>query len=236
MNPHRRHRLAPHQDDATTTTLAAAAATSGSSGHYFLFDLLSGEAWITLCIAVSFIIPQVVLVVLLPLVRKHSLDYVITQLLRARVVLGLLAVFFFCTAPATVGPVVMLLSLLSLRLVTECVCRLQPLVLAALCDEQQQQHSEEWTASMMGAASLGSKPSQSIAPLLGYALLREISANAQQQQHHGASSAAMDPQRVLYLYGCLVGVATVPTALLSLAAWQQWPLPGVGRKKQEKTV
>lgn len=243
---HRHQQIHNHHHMDNDDLAALSAAPSSPPLTFFLFDSLSGETWITLSIAVSFIIPQIVLVFLLPMVRKHSLDFVLTQLLRARVVLGLVAVWCFCKVPMSAGPVAMILSLLSLRLVTECICRLQPLVLAALCDSSTTTSSTEssssssavsgaaaaaatTTASIMGAASLGSKPSQSIAPLLGYALLREIS-TSRGNSNGSTTSMPVDPQRILYLYGSLVGVATVPTALFSLAAWLAWPLPGVGRK------
>ncbi|CAK9108388.1 Transmembrane protein 180 (Major facilitator superfamily domain-containing 13A) [Durusdinium trenchii] len=187
--------------------------------HFSLFlDALAGRAFsaevLGAIISASFILPWVGTLVVTPLIHRRGLYAVVSGILVTRLL--------WCAGGAALGPQLATPALaaafvLSNRVLSEAVCRVCPLVISDLVDEDRFLHrrSASASATIVGGSTLLGKASQSLAPMLGFSLLRS-------QQGGGAPAAtgAADQAGLLSLLVllplCCVGAQLLLWRLYSL--------------------
>jgi Na+/melibiose symporter-like transporter len=156
---------------------------SFEKNHLCLFlHVMAGHelqpATLALLISLSFVLPHMGVICLSPALRHCGLYRVIQGLMLTKAGLTLL-VLGRCLAlgaferVAHPGSVAIVTYLCAARIFTECTCRLFPLLIAQLVDEDTARHSRQHSmgASIVGASALLSKPGESLAPILGWKLL-----------------------------------------------------------------
>ena len=129
----------------------------------------------------SFFLPHAFTLLITPHLPRIGKKRVISVLFATRFFVGISMLFLGrgIIAEGTVSlvtAIVFALLLLSNRVLTECVCRLEGLVAADLCDEDQVVNKRDYSmaSSVHGLLALASKPSQSIAPVITCYLLAYI--------------------------------------------------------------
>lgn len=145
-----------------------------------------------LVISSSFLLPWVVTVFLTPVIQRIGLYTVVLQIFIARVFLCI----FSLTIVSNISSRLVLFKndiflqqgsyisgfLLLNRVLSEAVCRLCPLIISNLIDENNYIHSRRASvsATIIGASTVLGKGAQSVAPMLGYWLFRrQIALNLQ---------------------------------------------------------
>lgn len=138
---------------------------SSSDGGLLLTQALQSSA-----ISLSFFLPHVGTVFFTPFIRSNGLYATIRSIFVFR--LALLAIATI-VGRATLGPFLVTLFMLTNRVASETVCRLSPLVIADVVDEDAFLHQRKTrlSASIVGSSAFPGKLAQSIAPILGYLLL-----------------------------------------------------------------
>ena len=124
----------------------------------------------------------------------------------------------------------MVAMLLMCRVCSECICRLQPLILADVVDEDTFLHRRpvSMAASVGGTLSVVSKPGQSLAPVLGCWYL-------------GLAGAANPDAQTSALSAGLFFLVQIGTSSCLLAVWRGYQLEGhrldiVRRRERGLTV
>ncbi len=120
-------------------------------------------------VSLSFVLPWVCTVFLTPMVKRMGVYRVIGRIFVLRIVIVICGVLFTLLTYRTSW-----LYLMVNRIVSECVCRLMPLVKSDLVDEDVYLHRRRhaMSASVIGSSEFISKSGQSLAPMLGYFILR----------------------------------------------------------------
>jgi Na+/melibiose symporter-like transporter len=135
----------------------------------------------SLVVSASFILPWVGTIYLTAFVRAAGISAAVSFVLTARAALLGMALPVLLLAGGGGGggsfsgwPCALLL--LTNRVVSEAMCRLLPLVQTDLVDEDMYLHKREtsMSASIIGTIGFFGKPSQSLAPMAGFALLAGI--------------------------------------------------------------
>ena len=110
-------------------------------------------------------------------------------------------------------------------------CRLSPLVTSDLIDEDIHMHkrSRSMSATIVGSVALLAKPSQSIAPALGYSLLSA--------ENKGARGEDMDiPEFMSTLCGMCLIVVPVVSVIMQLFIWEHYTLRGKRLSQVKRSV
>eukprot|EP00937_MAST-01D_sp_MAST-1D-sp2_P003846 g3846.t1 len=125
----------------------------------------------SLTLSASFILPWVSTIWLTSFVRQRGLHAAIAAVLHARaaVLVSVLLLLSVTHLTGWAGALALLLN----RVVSEALCRLLPLVQSDLVDEDMYIHSRKssMSASVIGAIGFFGKPSQSLAPMAGFAIM-----------------------------------------------------------------
>jgi len=123
-----------------------------------------------LVITMSFALPHLVAIGATGLVQKWGLHPAVKFVLKIRFVVAMLALVLLTTCFSWWLACVFILGN---RVVSECICRLFPLVLSDLADEDMylQQRGKSMSGSIVGSVNLFSKPGQSLAPMMGFYLV-----------------------------------------------------------------
>ena len=125
----------------------------------------------SITLSASFILPWVSTLWLTRFVRSRGLHAAVAAVLNTRVCLLIACVLALSVWHVTgwFGALALLLN----RVTSEAICRLLPLVQTDLVDEDMYIHGRKtsMSASIMGAIGFFGKPSQSLAPMMGFALL-----------------------------------------------------------------
>jgi hypothetical protein len=164
--------FAPFLDVLAPPTAGTAPGASGAQLSVLGFALprVSAAELRGVVIGLSFLLPHAITVMTAPLVSSRGLFSVVRGIfvLRLALILAALAVGL-----AALGPHLVLLFMLANRVASEAVCRLTPLVVADIADEDAFLHLRpvSVSASLVGTAAFPGKLGQSFAPILGYALM-----------------------------------------------------------------
>ena len=198
--------FAPFLDVLAPPTSGVASAASGAQVSVLGVALprVSAAELRGVVIGLSFLLPHAITVLTAPLISSRGLFSVVRSifLLRLALILAALAVGY-----ASLGPHLVLLFMLANRVASEAVCRLTPLVVADIADEDAFLHLRpvSVSASLVGTAAFPGKLSQSFAPILGYALMP-----------HSARGGA--GARATTVWALLVGVP-LATVVAQLGLW-----------------
>lgn len=106
------------------------------------------------------------------------------------------------------------------RVLTECVCRFFPLVVAQLVDEDSALNNrpKSMAASIVGLSAMFAKPAESVAPIVGWHLLKSSAPTTPQ-----ITKGANDQQTFLVL----LMVLPLISGTLQMASWSNYTLRGV---------
>jgi Na+/melibiose symporter-like transporter len=143
----------------------------------FLVGLSDGAispAWQSVIVSASFALPWVCTVLLTPCVQRHGVAAVVRCVFLVRLVVCVASASFsngealFCST-----------FLLVNRVLSECVCRLCPLLISDLIDEDRflRQREQSLSATVVGASTFFGKFAQSLAPMMGFTVLRHTFAD-----------------------------------------------------------
>jgi Na+/melibiose symporter-like transporter len=177
-------------------------------------------------ILVSFVLPHLLVVVVTPLVQRHGCYRVILWVVSLKLFTHV-SVIIASQVYAIDGTSAMHASsgfvassfLVIARVLTEMTCRLSPLVMSNIVDEDTHTHarSRPMSALVMGVQSFLVKPGQSLAPMLGWWLyaLGDGDGRGGQVTQSGANS--------LYVY---VIFAPCICCLVQLFLWLKFDLHG----------
>jgi Na+/melibiose symporter-like transporter len=177
-------------------------------------------------IVVSFVLPHLLVVAVTPLVQRHGCYRVILWVVSLKLFTHLLViaasqVFVIdgaSPAHASSGFVASAFLVVA-RVLTEMTCRLSPLVMSNIVDEDTHTHarSRPMSALVMGVQSFLVKPGQSLAPMLGWWLFALGDGEGRGGQ---VSQSGANP---LYVY---VIFAPCICCLLQLFLWLKFDLHG----------
>jgi Na+/melibiose symporter-like transporter len=122
-------------------------------------------------VSLSFVLPWGCTVFLTPLVKRIGLHHALKKLFLFRIIFSIFGVMVGLSLRRTHW-----IFLLVNRVSSECVCRLIPLIIAQLSDEdiylhQRERSSGSLRASIFGAANVVGKIGQSAGPMFGYFIL-----------------------------------------------------------------
>jgi len=167
----------------------------------------------SLIISTSFVLPWIVTILLAPAVTRYGVRNVVIASFCLKVVLGIVALAVGLKNPLFIGAFAVMT-----RVFTECVCRLGPLVLSDLVDEDKVLHSRAKTmsATVIGANSFFTKPGESLAPMLGWAIVNSGGSGSNTELGKGVEKT---------LFYCLVGGPLV-VATIQLIFWNMYSLHG----------
>ena len=166
-------------------------------------------------VSLSFVLPWVCTVFLTPIVKKVGAYNVIQGIFKVRICIVFVGLFYALSTSKTSW-----LYLMVNRIASECVCRLMPLIKSNLVDEDAYLNSREraMSASVIGSSEFISKAGQSLAPMLGYFILRR-SANLVAPGDGNAEYQTFWPS---------VSIALLPlfVVLIQLFVWGKFQLRG----------
>jgi len=195
--------------------------------HFSIFlDGLVGEilpaSILGAIVSASFLLPWIGMILLTPLIQEHGLYFVVRGILLARLV--------WCVLSAAIGsssasPFFATWFLLTNRVMSEAVCRVCPLIITDLVDEDKFLHNRKTSvsATIVGASTFMGKLSQSFAPMLGFYVLQ---ADDTKTKPSGFVDLSQRPQ--LYLLLILVPLICVS---LQNCVWAMYSLHGSYLKK-----
>ena len=174
-------------------------------------------------ISLSFVMPWVGTVFLTPLIERVGLFETVHAVFYIRAATAAVALAAYGVFPSAMA---FALCLLANRVATECSCRLFPLVTADLVDEDRYLHArkQSMSGSIVGTAALVAKTGQSLAPMLGYALLTSSYASdgADDTQAGGTDDGSESPWSL-----CTVALAVpLVCTLVQSAVWKRVTLRG----------
>lgn len=120
-------------------------------------------------VSASFVLPWVSTIFVTPVVERFGVYNTVKRILQVRAVISVIGV-----GGALVFHQTSWLYLLINRVSSECVCRLIPLIISNLTDEDVHlnKRTSSLSASVIGTSGLIGKIGQSIAPVLGYVLFK----------------------------------------------------------------
>eukprot|EP00750_Incisomonas_marina_P008777 INCI15694.1.p1 GENE.INCI15694.1~~INCI15694.1.p1 ORF type:complete len:545 (+),score=59.62 INCI15694.1:225-1859(+) len=143
--------------------------------HIFLRSFAAGSVSTSVqgvILSASFIVPWLGMVLITPIIQKYGVYACVKQIFRMRLLIALVSVGLVHHSPL-VGCMCLLIN----RVTSESICRLCPLVISHLIDEDKYLHhklrdrASVRSASIVGASQVLGKFSQSLAPMLGYAFV-----------------------------------------------------------------
>jgi Na+/melibiose symporter-like transporter len=174
-------------------------------------------------IVVSFVLPHLLVVAVTPLVQRHGCYRVILWVVTLKLITHVFVIIASQlyasdgslpthTSAGFVASAFLVLA----RVLTEMTCRLSPLVMSNIVDEDTKTHarSRPMSALVIGVQSFLVKPGQSVAPMLGWWLF------AMGEGQPQAERQGMNP---LYVY---VIFAPCACCLLQLFLWLKFDLHG----------
>ena len=199
--------------------------------NLFLDQLLGSEHAVPrgMFIVLSFVLPHLLVVAVTPLVQRLGCYRVITWVVAVKlathvlVVLASLAFAHNGALPAHASTAFVAAAFLVFaRVLTEMTCRLSPLVMSNIVDEDTLTHSRArpMSALVMGVQSFLVKPGQSLAPMLGWWLFALGQGQGGEQAQGQDGRAAANP---LYAY---VTLAPCLCCVLQLLLWMKFDLHG----------
>jgi len=151
--------------------------------HFSIFlDGLAGDVYspgfLGFVVTASFLLPWIGTVFMTPAVQKYGVHSVVSGILLSRI--------SWCAFALTLGPATPGFSvwfILSNRVMSEALCRICPLVVSDLVDEDRflHQRDKSMSATIVGASALLGKGSQSLAPMFGFYFLSNSSFEKAQQ-------------------------------------------------------
>jgi Na+/melibiose symporter-like transporter len=194
----------------------------------------------------GFCLPHLATVLLTPLMRVTGRRTIVSSLFAVRFGVSLVALLVSVTLPSG-GFTLFLILFLSGRVLTECVCRLQPLIAADAIDEDfiANERPVAMGGAIHGVLSLAAKPTQSLAPLLTcyYLGLHNIivgeSAHASAQAVNGEApqhpmSSILEKAHWVQLLFAVTGMATSGSLYY---IWRfKYHLPTHGQPSSSTTV
>eukprot|EP00658_Telonema_sp_P-2_P082611 TRINITY_DN8765_c0_g1_i1.p1 TRINITY_DN8765_c0_g1~~TRINITY_DN8765_c0_g1_i1.p1 ORF type:complete len:470 (+),score=79.89 TRINITY_DN8765_c0_g1_i1:226-1635(+) len=174
-----------------------------------------------LVISTSFVLPMLLTALSAGWVKRIGLFDTLHRILVARLAIVLVGMVAIGMQVSGTG---MVLFLLANRIVSECCCRLFPLVVSDLTDEDVYLNEREssMSATIPGALNFFSKPAQALAPMAGLAML---TAQLDQAQTYNPSDEQLRP-----LAWYVAGVPLI-CVLLELGFWQSYSLRGSYKTK-----
>jgi Na+/melibiose symporter-like transporter len=173
-------------------------------------------------IVVSFVLPHLLVVAVTPLVQRvgcyRIISYVVALKLFTHVLVVIASLLYAshgALPPHSTSAFLASAFLVFARVLTEMTCRLSPLVMSNIVDEDTQMHSRSrpMSALVMGVQSFLVKPGQSLAPMLGWWLFALGGGQSGQQ-------AEVNP---LYVY---VIFAPCACCVMQLLLWRKFDLHG----------
>jgi hypothetical protein len=204
---------------------------AGAGGEAADLDSAIPHTLLGAVISLSFVLPHAVTLLATPFIATHGLAAVVGGLFWGR--LGLLLA---ALVAGRVNPAAILLFMLANRVSSEAVCRLSPLVAADIVDEDAHLNrrrgrgsgggggggsSGPASASLLGALAFPSKFAQSLAPMLGYALLPDMRAPTDGGGDGGSGSES----EASTVWALLLGVP-LATVVAQLVLWKGYTLHG----------
>jgi Na+/melibiose symporter-like transporter len=185
----------------------------------FLSSIVGGQmsqSMHSMVVATSFILPWVTTVWVTQFVQLFGLYKCLGAIFNLRLVilLGALVPFLYFSEMPWWGCVGLLLLN---RVASEAVCRLLPLVKSDLVDEDMflNKRSQTMSASIIGTLGFFSRPSQSIAPIVGYRLMGHQLGRADASAEEGVGGLDVEIDNSAFLS------ATTGTVATELVAAQQ---------------
>ena len=186
----------------------------GSFLRHFSGNALSTESQ-SVVVSLSFVLPWCCTVFITPIVQRSGLHQTLKRIFLFRILVSIAGVCI-----GLFGHTHWLFLLIN-RVSSECVCRLIPLIIAQLSDEdiylhQRDASSGSLRASVFGAANVVGKIGQSAAPMFGYFLLL--------QHVQKGDSAVMVTDSVTV--PVLVAAVPLLVVVLQFAVWNRYNLHG----------
>ena len=127
-------------------------------------------------VSLSFLLPWILALAVTPAIQRLGVYRVLRSVFASRFVLCFVALSVFASGwlvPQSRWPIAFLLAN---RVMSEMVCRVNPLVVSDLVDEDRYIHrrgaGETRSASVVGSANFFSKLAQSVGPMVGFAVMR----------------------------------------------------------------
>jgi Na+/melibiose symporter-like transporter len=194
--------------------------------NLFLDALLGSENAVPrgIFIVISFVLPHLLVAAVTPFVQRHGCYRVILWIVLLKLLTHIsvvLASQLFTRSDVlpthTLSGVLASAFLVFARVLTEMTCRLSPLIMANIVDEDAHTHSRlrPMSALVMGVQSFLVKPGQSLAPMLGWWLFA-----MGKGREGGAAHAGPNP---LYTY---VIFAPCVCCIVQLLLWLRFDLHG----------
>ncbi|GBG34712.1 Transmembrane protein 180 [Hondaea fermentalgiana] len=209
--------------------------------HFSIFlDGLAGDVFATptlgAIISASFVLPWVGMLVLTPAVQRNGVYAVVQGILAARLA--------WCGVSALLGPGARsphfaAWFLLSNRVMSEAICRICPLIISDLVDEDRYLHKrrESVSATIVGASAFMGKVSQSLAPMLGFHALQAVNPATTTSDDHANDLSGPEPSLSgvgqatrAHLFALLVLVPLVCVTVQN-GVWHKFSLRGAYLKK-----
>jgi Na+/melibiose symporter-like transporter len=175
-------------------------------------------------VTMSFALPHIVALGATVLVQHWGLYKAMQCVLYIRFAVAFLALWLLTAKFSWLAACA---CILANRVVSECVCRLFPLVLSDLTDEDMflQQRGQSMSASIIGSVNLFSKPGQSLAPILGFYVLS--SADGQTPQlFSSASHSSVDSDALRVQINRLIVLVPLLSTVLEWLLWRRYNLHG----------
>lgn len=171
----------------------------------------------SMIISTSFILPWIITFFMGPLVNKYGVYPVIGTAFALKVLLSGIAICIGHSRILFVG-----VFAVATRVLTECVCRQTPIVLADLVDEDKVVNMRDKTMSglIMGSSAFFTKPGESIAPMLGWAII-----------HSGKSGPGLAHEIDKNVLFTVLVLGPFIIASLQLILWREYQLRGDYLKK-----
>ena len=190
----------------------------GSFLRHFAGNELSTHSQ-SVVVSMSFVLPWGCTVFITPIVQRLGLHETLKNLMKFRIVFSILGVLYGLCGQTHY------FFLLINRISSECVCRLIPLVIAQLSDEDiylndRHRPSGSLRASVFGAANVVGKVGQSVAPMFGYMLLA----------HHQSGEQKNDSKSGI-LIPVLIAAVPLLVVVLQFTIWSEVTLKGTYLEK-----
>jgi hypothetical protein len=189
-----------------------------------------------LIISLSFVVPHLLVIAFTPVVQLHGVYKTIRALWASKLALSVLAVTYLQTATDNmeVQSVSMYVFILFAgRVLAECVCRLFPLVLSQLVDQDSQSRQESVTlsASLIGSTAIIAKPGESIAPLIGFYMFssRWTGSNGSIEMSHVEEVSFAHTFTLMLLVPCII-------VTMQLVLWRWFMPPSISLKEPGRIV
>eukprot|EP00993_Chasmostoma_nieuportense_P000274 NODE_1254_length_1582_cov_32.850172_g1184_i0.p1 GENE.NODE_1254_length_1582_cov_32.850172_g1184_i0~~NODE_1254_length_1582_cov_32.850172_g1184_i0.p1 ORF type:complete len:495 (+),score=136.71 NODE_1254_length_1582_cov_32.850172_g1184_i0:72-1556(+) len=206
--------------------------------------------WVQSSILLSaFVVPHLCTLLITPLLHRVGKYMVVQGLIAVRLACAVGVLCWVCVyfsvpvssllyaenppdIPAPPFVSVLTAFLLVNRVVTECVCRLVPLIITDLIDEDTVLNSRKVTMSSMyfGCHAFFTKPGQSLAPMFGWWVLHHMNTPTLQTLHSGTMGKSW-----LVLVQLVVLTPILMTCLM-LLGWRKYSLKGHYLKRIKATL